>query len=91
MLGDPAKEGLFVKAESSGRLQERAPHPSQARNTDRHLGRILRWARGRGRSRQGSTANARKFFAFDPGLAHYAREEEETVVQLSSSGSWSIN
>ena len=31
------------------------------------------------------------FFAFDPGLTHYAHVEEETVVQLSSTGPWTIN
>jgi quercetin dioxygenase-like cupin family protein len=31
------------------------------------------------------------FFAFDPGLPHYAHVEVETVVQLSSTGPWTIN
>lgn len=31
------------------------------------------------------------FFAFPPGMAHYAHVEEETVVQLSSTGPWTIN
>lgn len=33
----------------------------------------------------------RSFFAFDPGLAHYAHVEDETMVQLSSTGPWTIN
>lgn len=31
------------------------------------------------------------FFAFDPGMAHYAFTDRETVVQLNSVGPWTIN
>lgn len=31
------------------------------------------------------------FFAFPPGMAHYAFTDEETVVQLNSTGPWSLN
>jgi quercetin dioxygenase-like cupin family protein len=31
------------------------------------------------------------FFAFDPGMAHYAFAQGETVVQLSAAGPWGID
>jgi quercetin dioxygenase-like cupin family protein len=31
------------------------------------------------------------FFAFDPGMAHYAYTDGATVVQLNSTGPWAIN
>lgn len=30
------------------------------------------------------------FFAFSPGMAHYAYTDEETVIQLNSTGPWSL-
>jgi hypothetical protein len=34
---------------------------------------------------------AGSFFAFAPGMAHYAFTDEETVVQINSTGPWGIN
>jgi len=34
---------------------------------------------------------AGSFFALEPGLAHYVHAEGETVVQLNSTGPWSIS
>jgi hypothetical protein len=34
---------------------------------------------------------AGSFFAFEPGMAHYAFTDEETVVQINSTGPWGIN
>ncbi|MGE5778541.1 MAG: hypothetical protein ACM30D_04445 [Hyphomicrobiales bacterium] len=34
---------------------------------------------------------AGSFFAFEPGMAHYAFTDEETVVQINSNGPWGIN
>ena len=31
------------------------------------------------------------FVALDPGMAHYVFIDEETVVQLNSTGPWSVN
>ncbi len=30
------------------------------------------------------------FFAFDPGMAHFAYNDEETVIQLNSVGPWAL-
>jgi quercetin dioxygenase-like cupin family protein len=34
---------------------------------------------------------AGSFFAFEPGMAHFAYTDEETVIQLNSIGPWSID
>jgi hypothetical protein len=34
---------------------------------------------------------AGSFFAFAPGMAHYAFTDEETVVQINSTGPWGVN
>ena len=31
------------------------------------------------------------FFAFPPGMTHFASTDEETVVQLNSIGPWGLN
>jgi hypothetical protein len=31
------------------------------------------------------------FFAFAPGMTHFAYTDEETVVQLNSTGPWGLN
>ena len=34
---------------------------------------------------------AGSFFAFEPGMAHYAFTDEETVVQINSTGPWGVD
>jgi Cupin len=34
---------------------------------------------------------AGSFFAFSPGMTHFAYTDEETVVQISSVGPWGLN
>jgi hypothetical protein len=34
---------------------------------------------------------AGSFFAMEPGMAHYVYADEETVLQLNSTGPWSLN
>jgi hypothetical protein len=31
------------------------------------------------------------FFGFSPGMVHYASTDEDTIIQLNSSGPWSLN
>ena len=92
LYGDPAKEGLFVmrlKLPAGFRI---APHTHPRPE-------ILTVVSGAFHVGMGPVADPAKaqrlpagsFFAFDPGLAHYAHVEEETVVQLSSTGPWTIN
>lgn len=92
LYGDPSKEGLFVmrlKLPAGFRI---APHTHPRPE-------ILTVVSGAFHIGMGNVADETKarrlpagsFFAFDPGLAHYAHVEQETVVQLSSTGPWTIS
>lgn len=91
LYGDPSNEGVFVmrlKLPSGFKI---APHTHPKPE-------ILTVVSGAFYIGMGRTADEAKsqrlgpgaFFAFDPGLEHYAHVEEETVVQLSSTGPWTI-
>ena len=92
LYGDPSKEGVFVmrlKLPPGFRI---APHT----HPKPEILTVISGAFHIGMGTQANPAGARRlaagsFFAFDPGLAHYAHVEEETVVQLSSTGPWTIN
>lgn len=92
LYGDPSKEGLFVMRLKLPAGFMIAPHTHPRPE-------ILTVVSGAFHVGMGNVADESKarrlpagsFFAFDPGLAHYAYVEQETVVQLSSTGPWSIN
>lgn len=91
LYGDPAKEGLFLLRLKMPAGYKIAPH-SHPRPE------IVTVISGAFHVGMGETADAAKakrlpagsYFAFDPGMNHYAHVEEETVVQLSSTGPWAI-
>ena len=91
LYGDPTKEGMFVLRLRLPKGYKIPPH----RHPKPEIVTVISGAFHVG---MGTVANARKarrltpgsFFAFDPGMAHYAYVREETVVQLSSTGPWVI-
>lgn len=91
LYGDPSKDGVFVmrlKLPPGFRI---APHT----HPRPEILTVISGAFHIGMGETADPAKARRlpagaFFAFDPGLAHYAHVEEETVVQLSSTGPWVI-
>jgi quercetin dioxygenase-like cupin family protein len=92
LYGDPSKEGLFVMRLKLPKGFKIAPHTHPKPE-------ILTVVSGAFNIGMGSVADRKKarrlpsgsFFAFAPGLAHYAHVDEPTVVQLSSTGPWTIN
>ena len=91
LFGDPSQEGVFVMRLKLPPGFRVAPHThSQAE--------IVTVISGGFHIGMGPVADETKsqrlepgsFFAFEPGLAHYAHVEDETVVQLSSTGPWTI-
>lgn len=92
LYGDPTKEGLFVmrlKLPASFRI---APHT----HPRAEIVTVISGAFHIGMGGVADPAKAQRlppgsFFAFDPGLAHYAHVQEDTVVQLSSTGPWAIS
>jgi quercetin dioxygenase-like cupin family protein len=91
LYGDPTKEGLFVMRLKMPAGYSIAPHTHPKPE-------IVTVVSGSFEVGMGSFADTTKvqrlpagaFFAFDPGLAHYARVREETIVQISTSGPWGI-
>lgn len=91
LYGDPAKEGMFV-------LRLRLPKGYKIPPHTHPKPEIVTVVSGAFHVGMGTKANASQakrlppgsFFAFDPGMAHYAYVQEETVVQLSSTGPWVI-
>ena len=92
LYGDPSKEGVFVMRLKLPKGFRIAPHTHPRPE-------ILTVVSGAFHIGMGAVADEAKaqrlaagsFFAFDPGLPHYAHVEEDTVVQLSSTGPWTIN
>lgn len=92
LYGDPSKDGVFIMRLRLPAGFKIAPHTHPKPE-------ILTVISGAFHIGMGNVADERKaqklsaggFFAFDPGLAHFAHVEEDTVVQLSSTGPWSIS
>jgi quercetin dioxygenase-like cupin family protein len=92
LYGDPAKEGVFVMRLKLPAGFKIAPHT----HPKPEIVTVISGGFYIGMGTKADEAKAQRlgpgsFFAFDPGLAHYAHVEEETVVQLSSTGPWTIN
>lgn len=91
LYGDPTKEGMFV-------LRLRLPKGYKIPPHTHPKPEIVTVISGAFHVGMGTVANPSKatrlppgsFFAFDPGMAHYAFVQEESVVQLSSTGPWAI-
>jgi quercetin dioxygenase-like cupin family protein len=92
LFGDPAKEGLFAMRLKFPKGYQIAPHSHPKPE-------VVTVISGTFRIGMGDTADASKakalppgsFFAFTPGMNHYASVDEDTVVQLNSTGPWSLN
>lgn len=89
--GDPAKDGLFVmrlKLPAGFRI---APHTHPRPEIVTVISGAFNVGMGEVADRaKAQRLSAGSFFAFDPGTAHYAHVEEETVVQINSIGPWAI-
>lgn len=92
LYGDPSKEGVFVMRLRLPAGFKIAPHT----HPKPEILTVISGAFHIGMGKVADPGNAQKlgpgsFFAFDPGLAHYAHVDDETVVQLSSTGPWTIS
>jgi quercetin dioxygenase-like cupin family protein len=93
LYGDPAKDGLFVlrlKLPKGYAIPPPHTHPKPEIVT------VISGTFTLGMGNVADESNAKplpagSFFAFEPGMAHYAFTDEETVVQINSTGPWGIN
>lgn len=92
LYGDPTKEGLFVMRLRLPKGYRIAPHT----HPRPEILTVISGAFHLGTGETAVAARARplpagSFFALEPGTAHYAHVRQPTVVQLSSTGPWTIN
>jgi quercetin dioxygenase-like cupin family protein len=91
LYGDPSKDGLFAMRLKVPKGYNIAPHTHPKPE-------IVTVISGMARLGMGETPDAAKakalpagsFFALMPGMAHYFSADEDTVIQLNSSGPWAI-
>jgi quercetin dioxygenase-like cupin family protein len=91
LYGDPGKEGMFAFRLKLPKGYAIAPHTHPKPE-------IVTVLSGTARLGMGNTADKAKaqvlpagsFFALDPGMAHYFFADEDTVIQLNSTGPWGI-
>ena len=91
LYGDPAKEGVFAFRLKVPKDYRIAPHTHPKPEIVTVLSGTARL--GMGTSGDRATAQvlpAGSFFALQPGMAHYFIADEETVIQLNSTGPWGI-
>jgi quercetin dioxygenase-like cupin family protein len=92
LYGDPGKEGLFAFRLKLPQGYHIAPHTHPKPE-------IVTVLSGTARLGMGATADhdkaqvlpASSFFALQPGSEHYFFADEETVIQINSTGPWGIN
>jgi quercetin dioxygenase-like cupin family protein len=91
LYGDPSKEGLFA-------LRLKLPEGYHIPPHMHPKPEIVTVISGTFRLGTGETADhdkaqplpAGSFFAFAPGMAHYAFADDATVIQLNSTGPWGL-
>lgn len=91
LYGDPGKDGLFALRLKLPKGYALAPHTHPKPE-------IVTVISGTFRLGMGETADQSKaqplgagsFFAMPPGMAHFAFTDEETVIQLNTTGPWTL-
>jgi quercetin dioxygenase-like cupin family protein len=91
LFGDPTKEGLFALRLKMPKGYHIPPHTHPRPEVVTVISGTFRL--GMGETADQSKAQplpAGSFFALSPGMAHYAFADEDTVIQLTSNGPWSL-
>ena len=91
LYGDPAKEGMFAFRLKTPKDYVIAPHTHPKPEIVTVLSGTVRLGMGTTADRaKAKVLPAGSFFALQPGMAHYYIADEDAVIQLNSSGPWSI-
>lgn len=89
--GDPSKEGLFALRLKLPAGYTLPPHTHPKPEIVTVISGTFHLGMGEAIDRDRAKAlPAGSFFAFPPGMAHYAFTREETVIQLNSTGPWAL-
>lgn len=91
LYGDPSKEGLFALRLKLPSGYHIPPHTHPKPEVVTVISGTFRLGMGEIADRnQGKALPAGSFFALAPGMAHYAYADDDTVIQLNSTGPWSL-
>ena len=91
LFGDPSKEGLFAMRLKLPKGYEIPPHSHPKPEVVTVISGTFRLGMGETADQsKAQTLPAGSFFAFPPGMAHYASADGETVVQISTNGPWGL-
>ena len=91
LYGDPGKEGLFslrLKLPSGYNIP---PHTHPKPEVVTVISGTFRLGMGEKADKsKGQALSAGSFFALPPGMVHFAFADEDTVIQLNSTGPWGL-
>jgi quercetin dioxygenase-like cupin family protein len=92
LFGNPGKDGLFVLRFKLPKGYAIPPHTHPIPEIVTVISGTFILGMGDVADRsKAKPLPAGSFFAFAPGMAHYAFTDEETVIQINSTGPWGIN
>jgi quercetin dioxygenase-like cupin family protein len=92
LYGDPSKEGMFVFRLKTPKDYHIAPHTHPKPEIVTVLSGTVRLGMGETADRaKAQVLPAGSLFALHPGMVHYYYADEDTVIQLQSTGPWGIN
>jgi hypothetical protein len=89
--GDPGKEGLFALRLRLPKAYALPPHTHRKPEIVTVISGTFHLGMGEKADKSKSRAlPAGSFLALSPGMAHFAYTDEDTVIQLNSTGPWSL-
>jgi quercetin dioxygenase-like cupin family protein len=92
LYGDPAKDGLFALRIKMPKGYHIPPHTHPKPEIVTVIAGTVRLGMGETADQSRAQALAAgSFFALPPGMAHYVFTDEDTVIQVNSSGPWGLN
>lgn len=91
LYGDPSKDGMFAMRLKMPKGYRIAPHT----HPKPEIVTVISGTARLGMGDSGDPAKAKvlptgSFFALSPGMPHYFSTDDETVIQLNSTGPWSL-
>lgn len=92
LYGNPGSEGLFALRLRLPKGYVIAPHTHPKPEIVTVISGTFRLGMGETADRsKARSLGAGSFLAMPPGMAHFAFTDEETVIQLNSTGPWTVN
>jgi quercetin dioxygenase-like cupin family protein len=89
--GDPGKDGLFSLRLKLPKGYHIPPHTHPKPEIVTVISGTFRLGMGeKAEAGKGRPLSAGSFLALPPGMAHFAYADEDTVIQLNSTGPWSL-